>query len=443
MSLGKSEARCSRVLLRAQDRVTRNIDRVIDIGEEDASKIFTSFDADEVMRYAACLDKAVRRGKERGPLFGTTISIKDLIDEEGKVTTAGCSVYCSNPPAAQDAPSIQRLKAAGAVLFGRTNTSQLAYSGMGINPDFGTPGNAIDPSRIPGGSSTGAALSVALGLCDAGLGSDTGGSIRIPSAFNGVCGFKPTARTVPLKGFFPLSRDYDSIGPLAGSIERCTQIYGVLAGQIRPVKSSRQIGDLRLALIDPYVTEGLDKQVGEDFERVLNRLGDQGVKVEKVSIPEIVDAMWINEIFIYNDGYAFHKKHLEALKKCLIPESVSYLLEAQKRTPSEVEEARQLRAKAIESFERIATHYDAFISPTCRTVAPLISEVTVAMNASHFVIKVAHNTMIGNMVDGCAATIPMQEPGKLGTGLMVLGAGESDWETLEVAALLEDCLQFH
>ncbi|GHB23220.1 amidase [Pseudovibrio japonicus] len=443
MSLGNTKARCSRVLLRAQDRVARNIDRVIDIGPEEASKIFTNFDADEVVRSAARLDKAVRRGKERGPLFGTTISIKDLIDEEGKVTTAGCSYYCANPPAAKDAPSIQRLKASGAVLFGRTNTSQLAYSGMGINPDFGTPGNAIDPSRIPGGSSTGAAVGVALGLFDAGLGSDTGGSIRIPAAFNGVCGFKPTARTVPMKGLFPLSRDYDSIGPLGGSIELCTQIYRVLSGQVRPPRSNRKIGDLRLALIDPYVTEGLDKQVGEDFERVLNRLGEKGAKVEKVTIPEIVDAIWVNEIFIYNDGYAFHKKHLEGLKRCLIPESVSYLLEAQKRTPAEVEEARQLRAKAIESFERIAPHYDAFISPTCRTVAPPISEATAAMNASHFVIKVAHNTMIGNMVDGCAATIPMQEPGKLGTGLMVLGAGGSDWETLEVAALLEDLLKSH
>lgn len=147
-----------------------------------------------------------------------------------------------------------------------------------------------------------------MGLFDAGLGSDTGGSIRIPAAFNGVCGFKPTARTIPLEGVFPLSGDYDSIGPLAGSIELCTQLYGALSGQMRPPKSNRKIGDLRLALIDPYVTEGLDEQVGQDFERVLKRLSDKGAKVEKVSLPEVVDAMWVNEIFIYNDAMPFIKK---------------------------------------------------------------------------------------------------------------------------------------
>src|SRR5690606_18606102 len=210
MSASLSICRSSgRIRFRAADRARKAIDRALDIDPAALSRVFTRFDAARIIAAAEAVDRDEARTD--APLAGVTVSIKDVFDEAGIVTTAGSRILAEGAPAGRDAEAVRLLKAAGAIPAGRTSMSEFAYSGLGLNPHFGDPGNIRDASRISGGSSSGSALSVALGIVDVALGSDTGGSVRIPAALNGLCGFKPTRSAVSRDGVFPLSTAFDSV----------------------------------------------------------------------------------------------------------------------------------------------------------------------------------------------------------------------------------------
>ncbi|RUX74964.1 amidase, partial [Mesorhizobium sp. M7A.F.Ca.US.005.03.1.1] len=187
-------------------------------GEE---RVFTKLYAEAARAAADASDARSQAGVTLGPLDGTIVSIKDLFDVAGEPTTAGSLMLKTAAPALRDAVIVSRLRQAGAVIVGKTNMTEFAFTAIGDNQHYGTPGNAMDASRIPGGSSSGAGVSVGEGTCDIAIGSDTGGSVRIPASLNGVVGFKPTARRVPLTGAYPLSATLDSIGPLALSVTAC------------------------------------------------------------------------------------------------------------------------------------------------------------------------------------------------------------------------------
>src|SRR3954471_23683870 len=227
MSRAAGKERCRMTATR--DRLEAILDRIA--RGQSGEHVFLKLYPEAARAAADAADARRQAGLSLGPLDGAIISIKDLFDVAGEVTTAGSKLRRDAAPASADAPVVTRLRRAGAVVIGKTNMVEFAFAGIGLNPHFGTPGNAADRSRIPGGSSSGAGVSVAEGTSDISIGSDTGGSVRIPAAFNGIVGFKPTAKRVPLEGAFPLSYSLDSIGPLARTVRDCAHADAVMAGE--------------------------------------------------------------------------------------------------------------------------------------------------------------------------------------------------------------------
>ena len=427
-----------RLTFRAADRAAQAIGRVLDLDEAVAGSIFARLDASRIMAEAEALDNDARRLD--GPLAGLLVTIKDLFDEAGEVTAAGSVQLRDRSPAAEDAEAVRRLREAGAVMFGRTAMSEFAYSGVGLNPHLGTPGNSHDPERIPGGSSSGGAVAVAFGIADAALGSDTGGSIRIPAAFNALAGFKPTQAAVPREGTFPLAATYDSVGPLAPDVRTCAALHAVLhavlSGEARPQREARRPADLRLAVLRNVVTAGMDRQVAADFEAALEALSAAGATLVDLEFPPLEHSANVNRLIVASEAHAVHAAYLDELETTGDPRVLKRIRAAESFKPGEVDEARRTRHAAAATFAEIARDYDAFLAPTVPIVPPRIAEVEADFDRLNGLIL--RNPSTVNFLDGCAATVPMHAAGELPTGLMVVGSRGSDWAILDVAELLED-----
>ena len=425
---------CGRITYRAEDRARHVIDRAMDMPTAVMSRIYTQFDATRIMQAAQALDAdATRRS---GPLAGVMVSIKDLFDEAGQVTAAGSAILRRAPAAKADAPVVARLKAAGAVPCGRTAMSEFAYSGVGLNPHTGNPGNARDPSRISGGSSSGAAVSVALGLADVALGTDTGGSVRIPAVLNGLAGFKPTQSTVPLEGAFPLSPTFDSIGPLAPRIATCAAVHAVLSGTSAPAVAEDR--PLRLAILQGPLMEGMDAQVTADFDAALVALRAAGHEIIDATLPDLEGFGDVNRIVVATEAHAIHAHHLEGLETEGDPRVLRRILAAEGFGPSDYTDKLAHRARAVAAFHTLADGIDAFILPTVPTVAPLIAEVEADFDRLNALML--RNPSAVNFLDGCAATVPMQRAQRLATGLMIFAPGGRDWAVLGMAQRIEALL---
>lgn len=257
-------------------------------------RVFIKLWAEEARRSADAQDLLRKNGAAASPLAGIPVSLKDLFDVAGETTLAGSKALRDAAPARKDAAIVQRLKAAGAVLVGRTNMTEFAFSAIGYNPHYGTPGNPWDRARVPGGSSSGAAVSVADGMCVAAIGSDTGGSVRIPAALCGLVGFKPTQARVPLEGALPLSTTLDSIGPLARTIADCALVDALLAGESPSVPESIGPAGLHLAVPKTLVLDDLDRDVGTSFERALGALSRAGARITEIDMPELREVVEAN-----------------------------------------------------------------------------------------------------------------------------------------------------
>ena len=416
-----------RISFRAEDRTRHAVDRVMALPPQVLASVFTRFDAARIMDEAKTLDADLTRRQQ--PLAGLLISIKDLFDEASLTTTAGSAILSGAPAAVQDAEAVRRLKAAGAIAFGRTTMSEFAYSGVGLNPHFGNPHNALASLRITGGSTSGGALTVALGLADVALGSDTGGSVRIPAALNGLSGFKPTQASVPLDGSFPLSQSYDSVGPLARRIALCAAIYAVLSQTRRP--SREAVEHPRIGVVRGFLTEGLDEQVARDFENALKRLSAAGFDLVDVDLPMLEGFGNVNRILVATEAHAIHKARLDALESIGDPRVLKRIRAAEGFGPSDVASAISQREKAIAEFAATSRNFDAFVTPTVPTVAPLIADVEADFDRLNALML--RNPSAVNFLDGCAATLPMQGKQTLSTGLMLFGPGGADWRVLELA----------
>lgn len=426
---------CGRITYRAEDHARHAIDRAMDMPMSVMSRIYTQYDAARIMQAAQALDADAAR--KAGPLAGMLISIKDLFDEAGQVTAAGSTILRAAAPAKADAPVVARLKAAGAVPCGRTAMSEFAYSGVGLNPHTGNPGNARDPSRISGGSSSGAAVSVALGLADVALGTDTGGSVRIPAALNGLAGFKPTQAAVPLEGAFPLSQTFDSIGPLAPQIATCAAVHAVLSGTTAPQTPEHR--PLRLAVLQGPLMGGLDAQVTADFAAALTVLRAAGHEVIEVELPELDGYGDVNRIVVATEAHAIHAHHLDGLKTQGDPRVLQRIMSATGFGESDYPDKLAHRARAMAAFHTLADGIDAFLLPTVPTVAPAIAEVDADFDRLNALML--RNPSLVNFLDGCAATVPMQRAQRLATGLMIFAPGGWDWHVLDIAARCEALLQ--
>ena len=245
----------------ARDRLEQALSRIADPKGEGRRACLTVY-AETARSAADAADARARTGTSLGPLDGTIISIKDLFDVAGEVTRAGSKVLLAEGKVAMaDAPAVARLRAAGGVIVAKTNMTEFAFSGVGLNPHFGTPGNPHNRRRIPGGSTSGGAVAVADGMCEIAIGSDTGGSTRIPAALCGIVGWKPSKQRVPTEGAFPLSTTLDSIGPMARTVADCARADAVMAGEAWRELEPVNLQGLRIGIPLEFPLEDLDDTV--------------------------------------------------------------------------------------------------------------------------------------------------------------------------------------
>lgn len=388
-------------------------------------------------------------GVVRSPVDGIPVSIKDLFDIAGDVTRAGSKALAGAPPAEADAPAVARLRAAGAIILGRTVTVEFAFGGVGLNPHYGTPRNPFDRAsggRIPGGSSAGAAVAVADGMCTMGLGSDTRGSVRIPSALCGVTGFKPTASRVPKTGVFPLSYSFDSVGPLANSVACCAVYDAILAGEEPSTAAAPEplpVTGLRLLLPTCSLLQDLDPHVSIAFKRSVEALNAAGARIVEMDMEILTDAQeqFRNGGLVAPEAYQIHRPILEKHKSEYDPRVASRVALGASFSAADYIQLGLDRKHLISRVSALMRPYDAMIYPTVAITAPTIAEVSgsdedyVRCN-----LKLLRNTGIMNLLDGCAATIPCHRPGEPPVGLSIAGMGGTDKHVLAVAQAVEAAL---
>lgn len=395
---------------------------------------------DEDARTAAdSLDRLERAGY-RSLLDGLPVSVKDLLDVRGEVTRAAAPALDDTPPAHEDAVVVTRLRQAGAILLGRTNMTPFAYSVVGLNGHFGTPANPADKTRTPGGSSSGAAVSVASGMAAAAIGSDTVGSIRVPAALCGVVGVKPTQRTVPLGGAFPLSTTLDSIGPLARNVEDCARVLATIAGRPLLPWQRTHVEGLRLALPRGRFLEGLDATVSAAFERACRRLSAAGARIHDRTI-ETLDrsvegglARTIQSV----EAFATHEQLLARRGADYDPRIRVRVLQGQEVAAADYVRAIRTRCDLVAAFSEEMGGFDAVILPTVPVVAPSFAECEADEDGVR--TRLLRNTVPFNLLDACAITLPIQAPGELPVGLMLAAPFEQDERLIDIAHAIEAAL---
>jgi aspartyl-tRNA(Asn)/glutamyl-tRNA(Gln) amidotransferase subunit A len=412
--------------------------------EPAAAHVFTALFADQALAAARAADAALARREMLAPLAGLPVSVKGLFDVAGQVTLAGSSLLQGTPPAAQDAAVVARLRAAGAALIGHSNLTEFAFSGVGINPHHGTPVNPADAAlaRIPGGSSSGAAVSVALGLAVAGLGSDTGGSIRIPAALCGLVGFKNTQSRTPLAGAFPLSHTLDTACAMARCVRDCLLVDGVLSGAPLAV-AERSVRGLRLALPQAVVLDALQPAVARAFERAMGLLSAAGAQIVPVPLAEL------NEIGDINapgglsaiEAWATHQDAMRQRRAEFDPRVAQRIALGEAVTPAEHARILQRRLDWISRVSARLQGFDAMVCPTVPIVAPPIADLLLDDGAFFAANRLLlRNTFVANFLDGCSFSLPCHAAGELPVGLMLSAAGGADAALAGVALAVEACL---
>lgn len=418
----------------------------IDDAADEGGRAFTKVYHERALAAAQASDILRAAGLARSPIEGMPISIKDLFDVAGETTLAGSTVLNDAEPAACNAAVVQRLVNAGAIIVGKTNMTEFAFSGLGLNPHYGTPSSPWDRAtgRIPGGSSSGAGVSVADHMSVAAIGTDTGGSVRIPSAFCGLAGFKPTARRVPTQGALPLAFSLDSIGPLAASVACCATLDAILSGQAREVGPAPQPAHLRFAVPSSIVLDGADDHVLAVFQHTLREIRRLGAQVDTVDFPEFQQLAHINRLggFVCAEAWAWHKDLLQDRAAHYDPRVASRIARGKDMSAADYIDLVQARPQWIASVEARLRHYDALLMPTVPIIAPPIQELRESDEA-YFKANalILRNPTLINFLDGCALSIPCHRDGAAPVGLMIAGPAMRDDHILRVGMALESALR--
>ncbi|MBR1330283.1 amidase [Bradyrhizobium ottawaense] len=424
----------------ARKLVEACIARIADPAGE-GQRTFLHVDKDAALAAADAMD-GLRKAKAAPSRYaGIPISIKDLFDIKGQVTRAGSRALDDSPPAEQDAATVARLRRAGFVVIGRTNMTEFAYSGIGINPHYGTPKGAWNRAQghVPGGSSAGAAVSVLDGMAHGALGTDTGGSCRIPAAYNGIVGYKPTQRRVPLDGSVPLSFSLDSIGPLARSVSCCAILDAVLANEpIAPLKP-RPIQGMRLAVPTTIALDDLDAEVAETFERALKTLSDHGAIIERIEMAEFHDIGPMNAKggFAASESYAWHRYLLTSKGDVYDPRVSVRIMRGEAQSAADYIDLLNERRSLIARVNARIAPYDALVLPTTPNTPPKIADLADDKAFTRENLRALRNCTLINMIDGCAISLPAHRQRDVPVGLMLAGAGGTDHRIFELAAGME------
>lgn len=411
----------------------------------EGGRAFIKVDADGVRLQADAMDALRRAGRAPGPLAGIPFSVKDLADIAGQPTPAGSAVLAHAAPATAHAPVVQRILDAGLVVMGRTNMTEFAFSGLGINPHYGTPRSPWDRAtgRIPGGSSAGAAVSISDRMAYGALGTDTGGSCRVPAAMCGITGYKPTARRVPITGILPLSTSLDSVGPLANSVACCAAIDAVFAGEPQPDLAPLGVDGLRLAVPLGFVLEGMDATVAAAFERALSTLSAAGARVLPVEMKVLDDIGQANAGggFAAAEAWAWHRRLLASSGNGYDPKVKSRILRGQGMTAADYLDLLAARADIIARFDAVTSEYDAVLLPTCPLIPAPIAALEQDADYARVNMLQLRNPSIGNFLDRCAISLPCHREGEAPVGLMLMGETLGDAWLFRVAAGVEAALK--
>ena len=441
MTIRERRAQLDRGEISSRELVEDALARIADPAGEGALAFVDVFV--EAARSAADVADLQRRaGYVASPLAGLPVSLKDLFDVAGRPTRAASSVLAAAPPAAHDAEIVGRLRRAGAVLIGKTNMTEFAYSGLGINPHFGTPRSPYDRAtgRVAGGSSSGAAVSVVEDMAVAGIGTDTGGSTRIPAAFCGLTGFKPTARRIPIAGAYPLSFSLDSVGPLARSVACCATVDAVLAGEEPPVLDVPPLRGLRLLAPVNYVRESLDATVEAAFAGALEALRAAGATIVESPLPVLdrLPALQVHGGLPGAEAYWWHRAQLDAHGDAYDPQIARRIRRGGAITAGEYIDLLRGRRAAVAAFAAESEGYDALLWPTVAilppAIAPLVADDELYARVNVLVLR---NTSVINVVDGCALSLPARAPGGAPVGVMLAGRGGDDARILRIGAAIE------
>lgn len=442
----------------AQDALASCLQAALD---PQVAPAFLQIDAAGAQAAARAIDQACAAGRPRPPLGGLAVVVKDLFDVAAQVTAGGSRRLAGAAPARADAPAVARLRAAGAVLIGRAHMNEFAYSGVGLNPHHPVLANPASarlepdgPRRVPGGSSSGSAAAVAGGAAWAGLGSDTGGSLRIPAALQGLVGFKPTQSAIPREGMLPLAPTLDTVGAITLSVRDAALLDAVLRGAPLP-RRDRPLAALRLGLPETLMLEALDPRLARGFEAALARLRAAGARIDPLPLPELGELAAMNALggFPAAEAWAWHRQALETQPDAYDPRVAARIRRGASQSAADYLDLQRARAAWIGRVDAAIAGFDALLSPTVPDLPPLLDPLlpaapgapateAEARDAAFFAVnaRLLRNPTVVNVLDGCAISLPAQAPGELPLGLMLWAGRGRDAGLLDAARAVETAL---
>ncbi|MDR6633387.1 aspartyl-tRNA(Asn)/glutamyl-tRNA(Gln) amidotransferase subunit A [Phyllobacterium sp. 1468] len=424
----------------ARDRLEERLARLT--ARDKDERVFVKLYPEAARREADAADRRWREGKVLGPLDGRVVSIKDLFDVAGEPTLAGSVIRRTANPAIADALIVERLRAAGAVIIGKTIMTEFAFTAVGLNPHYPTAPNAVDPDRVAGGSSTGAGISVVENTSEISIGSDTGGSVRIPAALNGVVGFKPTAKRVPLQGAFPLSPSLDSIGPLARSVSDCAIADAVMAGETIRAPEAISLNGLRIGVPRGQLLTEMNKPIADAFEQCLQLCAKAGAIIADCSVDDLIDALAQATSIGSIAGIEASRIHAEWLhdETLDVDQRVQRpLLRRLGVSESGYIQLMQKRQALVRQMDQRISAFDLLALPTTPIAAPTIVSVKDDAVYKQVETMLLRNTQIANQFDLTAISLPM--PGlTLPGGLMLVAQHGADRRLLAMALSVEQLL---
>ncbi|WOA51917.1 amidase [Dickeya solani] len=426
------------------ENLTRDaLDAITDASGE-GKRVFTNVYAERAEMQALQASTRWQQHQPRSPIDGLPVSIKDLFDVAGEVTLAGSHLLVNAAEAKVSASMVQRLEQAGTAIVGKTNMSEFAFTGLGINPHYGTPANPWqrEQNRIPGGSSSGAAVAVTDGMCLASVGTDTGGSVRIPAALCGLTGFKPSASRITQTGTLPLAVSLDSIGVIAHDVRSCWLLDSVIAN--RPITIvERHLSDAHFAIPQTRVLDGLDQHVSRAWRNALDMLESRGVTLTEIPLKELDELETINArggITAW-EAWQWHKRHVACQPEAYDPQVLTRIKRGSLLNAQDANELYQLRASWKKRVENAVAPFDGMLMPTVPLIAPTIAELDDPARYMQVNMLMLRNPSVINMLDGCAISLPCHQPGDAPVGLMLASTHGNDAALLSWAASIESTLK--
>jgi aspartyl-tRNA(Asn)/glutamyl-tRNA(Gln) amidotransferase subunit A len=423
----------------SRDRLEAALTRIADPRGEGARTCLTVY-AEAARAAADAADARARSGISLGPLDGTIVTIKDLFDVAGEPTRAGSKILANAPAAMEDAPVVRRVRSAGAVIVAKTNMTEFAFSILGVNPHYGTPGNPADRTRVPGGSSSGAPVSVLDEMCEIAIGTDTGGSVRAPAAFCGVVGFKPSKFRVPTDGAFPLSYTLDSIGPLARTVAECAAADAVMASDDPWLLEPSPVRGLRLGVAQGLPMRDLDQTVAARFSAATQALNRTGAILsdEAISLWDDIARVQSKATFSAIEACAIHRQWLDTRAADYDQLVRNRILPGRNVSAPEYVEMQRERARLVRAMDARLADLDGLIMPTTPFVAPTMAEVSTAEAFVPKNVLGLRNTSLINFYDLCAISLPLpRASGEFPVGFMLIARNGQDRKLLRMAAGIE------